>query len=537
MVLSVQLSGSPEFISHRIPGNFMGLSLEWCNPPHFAGNTSHPHHTFTTILPYLSTRQGLGPTIRIGGSSSDRSVYNPKLQPPPPWKDFVASVVDDVFIRMDAVAAELNISIIAGVSFRFAYNMSIAGPWVAAIDRLVGWQRWRIEIGNEQDIYDDCNPPHSYEDYRPCGWGWDNFTVEWDWEQQQIISQLPHAPKKLFQGGAFCCPWFESHMAEWTIPRAQTFSSFSFHRYIWNGCGDYPTLAQFLSDYAGLQGLQTPLRDNITFASSVAEIHRHTQPPLPVYLGEGNSIGCQGQDGKTDTYAQVLWLLDYCMALSSFNVSGMHFYVGWTDPQTFLATPFYYEDPDKDEVTAQATIYGMWMFALATWQHARIISTARVDSDAGLGPLKSWTLLDADHNVVVLLVHKDYNTSTVARVNVSLALPNATQVFPAHLVPLTAPSVTAKQGIALAGLSWDGTTNGRPRMLRKGGRLETEEVQPVLTQGDGAETTVVYSVSMRPVSVLLLVIPTRAEAVPGSWKARVASILQHEAEEQQTAES
>lgn len=253
--VSVDLS-SLSIVSHSIPGNFMGLSLEWCNPLHFIGsNLSHPHSSFYNIFPFLSTREGRGPTLRIGGSSSDRSFYNPQGKPIPPWKDFVANITDDTYRALDRVSLTFNTSIIAGVSFRYAYNMTIAGPEVSAMVRLVdreAWGvRWTIEIGNEQDIYDACGS-HPYEDYRPCGWGWDNFTVEYDWEMTAIEKLLPSShPLKVFQGGAFCCPHFQSLMADWSIHRASHLSSLSFHRYIWNGCGDNPTLDAFLSDYAG----------------------------------------------------------------------------------------------------------------------------------------------------------------------------------------------------------------------------------------------------------------------------------------------
>ena len=330
LVLALDWS-SIQRISHRIPGNFFGLSLEWCNPLHLIGpDLSHPHTSFHNVFPYLSTREGVGPTLRVGGSSSDRSWYNPLSRPQPQWEDFVANITDDTYIALDRVSRLYNTSIIAGVSFRLAYNGSIFAPEVAAMTRVVdadSWgTRWSIEIGNEQELYDACGS-HPYETYRPCGWGWDNFTVEYDWEVEAITQLLPYTfDGKVFQGGAFCCPYFQSRMAAWTIERASHFSSLSFHRYIWNGGGDYPTLDQFLSDYASLAGLQQPLGNNVTLPSAIAEVHAAIGPHFPVYLGEGNSVGDEGMAGITDTFAQVVWLVDYAMALSSFNVSGFHMY-------------------------------------------------------------------------------------------------------------------------------------------------------------------------------------------------------------------
>ena len=182
--VTVDVSTLPSlpYLSQAVPGNFLGLSLEWPNPLHFIGpNVSAPHHSFYTILPYLSTRQGRGPILRIGGSSSDRSWYNPAGLPAPQWSDFVANITDDTYTVLERMSSALNLSIIAGVSFRYPYSMNITGPEVEAMLRVVGkegWAsgRWSIEVGNEQDIMDACGA-HPYEDYRPCGWGWNNFTV------------------------------------------------------------------------------------------------------------------------------------------------------------------------------------------------------------------------------------------------------------------------------------------------------------------------------------------------------------------------
>ena len=180
--VTLDLTGPFAYVSQPIPGNFLGLSLEWCNPLHLIGpNVSNPHKSFYNIFPFLSTRGAQGPTIRAGGSSSDRSWYNPTGRPIPPWKDFVANITDDVYVALEAVSRTFNSSIIAGVSFRYAFNDTIFAPEVEAMARVLGrepWQqgRWTIEIGNEQDIIAGCGT-NPYEDYRPCGWGWRNFTV------------------------------------------------------------------------------------------------------------------------------------------------------------------------------------------------------------------------------------------------------------------------------------------------------------------------------------------------------------------------
>ena len=535
LTLTLDLSSLPTLppTSQPIPGNFLGLSLEWCNPLHFIGpDVNHPHTSFYNIFPFLSTRASLGPTLRVGGSSSDRSWYNPTGRPAPPWKDFVANITDDTYTALEKVSLAFNTSIIAGVSFRFGYNMSIAGPEVQGMVKAVpeeAWgSRWTIEIGNEQELYDNCGT-HPYEDYRPCGWGWNNFTEEWDWEMAAVLKLLPQGvPEKVIQGGGFCCPSFQSKMAEWTIPRAAHFSSLSFHRYIWNGCGDNPTLDLFLSDYAGQQGLDKPLVGNVTLASAIAAVRAKTDPPVPVYLGEGNSVGCEGMGGITDTFAQVVWLLDYTLALASFNVSGMHFYIGWTNPNDFLATPFIYPKYDVDEVSVKPMMYGMWMFAFITWNNARVISHNRstpslAAEDVGL--VKSWTLVDADESLVVLIVRKDRNSTAPINVTIQLDVPSGDAVWAASYITVSAPSITAKTGIIMAGMTWEGTTNGLPRKVNPSADgAEFTTVNPKSEKKVSVDRVVVqhltYTVMVPPTTALAMVIPTSSAGVAGLGSTR-----------------
>ena len=360
---------------------------------------------------------------------------------------------------------------------------------------------------------------------------------EYDWGLDQISKLLPSGlPAKIFQGGGFCCPSFQSKMADWAIPRSPRFSSLSFHRYVWNGCGDNPTLDSFLSDYAGLAGLQKPLVGNITLASSIAKIHANTNPPLPVYLGEGNSVGCEGMGGITDTFAQVVWLLDYTLALASFNVSGMHFYIGWTNPNDFLATPFIYPHYAEDSVSVKPMMYGMWMFAFATWNHARIVPNTRAVGGGGvvvaasLDLVKLWTLVDADDNVVVVMVRKDHNGTNPVDVVVLVEVKDGAASYAASVVVCSAPSMTAMTGITMAGMTWDGTTNGVPRQVKGGQdgfestRIAAQERRSM--RADGTEVKqLAYPVTLASSSAAVLVIPTNAGG-GASWQQRVQSILQ-----------
>ena len=299
---------------------------------------------------------------------------------------------------------------------------------------------------------------------------------------------------------------------------------------MWNGGGDNPTLDSFLSDYAGLAGLQKPLQGNITFSSIIAKIRANTDPPIPVYLGEGNSVGDDGMEGITNTFAQVVWLLDYTLALASFNVSGMQFYMGWTNPDNSLAGPFLYPQFNVDAVTVKPMMYGMWMFAFATYNYARILPNSRSVSTPALDLVKVWTLVDADENVVVVLVRKDHNSTAPVMVDVVVEVKDGAATYTAEQVVVTAPSMVAKTGIAMAGLTWEGTNNGVPRQV-KGGKagydstpISPTEQRRMRTDGT-LKKQLSYSVTLAATSAAVVVIPTNAGGQV-SWQRRVQTILQ-----------
>ena len=188
----------------------------------------------------------------------------------------------------------------------------------------------------------------------------------------------------------------------------------------------------------------------------------------------------------------------------------------------FLATPFIWPDPSKDEVRVEATMYGMWMFAFATWNGASLIDHQRLRVDDVGNATKSWTLMDNDGNIVLLLVRKDQQPINVT---VTLQLLGVNVGYDANTIETSAPSMSSKTGLSMAGLTWEGTTNGLPvpTAFATAAGYRSTAVTARRVDGDGA-MMVAYDVAVRPASVLAVVIPTFDDK-GASWKRRVAAIL------------
>ena len=546
-------------ISAVIPPDFQGVSIEWStphalmqatlqqrtdcvltrsllpppavcrwNPRNYTGpSPSALHSSFLNVMRFLSASpQHVGPIIRIGGATTDESFYQPGGLPRPDWYNFARETVDADYAAVIAAARRLHSRLILGISLRLGLNTTLSLPAAAAIARLTDGFRslnLTIELGNEPELF-TCDA----QDYRPCGWSWDDYLSEWDNLSQQIVSATPHAPPQLFQAGAFAGGWIP-RITDMVLPRQQRVHSASFHRYSFWTCDRPLSIDELLSDEVALAGLQQPLAGNVTFASLTAAIRQQTNDSVAVSFGEGGMLWClDGDSGSMDRFAVALWQLDYYLAVASLNVSSFVYYMGWLPPPVFRAAPFLVPDAAVDAVEVLPMLYGQWMFAFVSWNAARLVNTTRLDSAASLSSsaCKTWTLLDADGNVVVVVINKAYNDSRPVNLSISVAsafaaVSSSSAAVVARVVRLTAPHIASASGIALAGLTFDNTTDGLPRPVKPGATAQVETLT-ARRSGDAAESVVDVLVPGGSVAAVVLSSGERGEA---SWRRRRSEIL------------
>ena len=467
----------------------------------------------------------------MGGATSDESYYNPGGVTRPDWYNFAQTTVRDDYAAMWAVAQTLNSSLILGLNFRLAKNLTYTLMEVEAIANITGLRGVVLELGNEPELY-ECET----QKYRPCvssitpptqralpiipccrcadcavlslcaaqGWSFDDYMSEWDYVTSAIMAAYPHAPLHLFQAGAFSGGW-TPQMASFVIPRQERVHSASFHRYAYPTCNAPLTVDIVLSDSVALPALQQPIARGMTYASLAHDIETATNESVLVSLGECGMMWClDGDRAAMDTFASSLWVLDYNLAVASFNVSSAVYYMGWQPPPVFRAAPFIVPDASKDAIEVLPIMYGMWMFALASRNQARIVNSTRTDSTTGLSQLKTWTLRDADDSVIVVAIHKLYNATSNATLAVSVAVDRTLTAPIASAVRMMAPSVQSPLGISLAGLTWEGTTDGRARPLN--GSLPVVERVQGEQQGGGVW---LFTVQVKPGEAVLISIPTQ----------------------------
>ena len=140
--------------SPLIQPNFVSFSLEVSTALGWTGtDPTNPKPTFLALMSYLRlTPHSPGPTLRIGGNSADESWWNPnRTQSRPANISYDIGEVD--VLAVDAAVRAMNGSAVYGLNFRRGWNSSWAVAHATAIGRLVGWDRARLEIGNECDLY------------------------------------------------------------------------------------------------------------------------------------------------------------------------------------------------------------------------------------------------------------------------------------------------------------------------------------------------------------------------------------------------
>ena len=145
----------PDFYtSNVIPGNFLGLSIEYFNPQKFAGTPTQPHHSFTALMrrltPVNSTEWG-GPVLRIGGSSEDGTAYNGSVSDP---SKFEHLMTDDDILAIHQAVVSFNGTAVMGINFQVGpYNNSVAIAEAQAIARVLSkvtddpFRHIRFELG------------------------------------------------------------------------------------------------------------------------------------------------------------------------------------------------------------------------------------------------------------------------------------------------------------------------------------------------------------------------------------------------------
>jgi hypothetical protein len=413
----VRVQVDPQTRLGRIPADFMGLGYEVSSVSE-RGLLTASNQTYMQLLRTLSP-QGV---IRIGGNTSDYASWSPDG---PAVSSPKRTVVDRRGVR------DLG-TFLRATGWRLIWGFDLGrGTLEQAVDEAVavadsaGDHLLAFEIGNEPDLFPGV--------HRPANYSYGDYYAEYRRFKKAIRDKLPNAP--------FAGPDVIVH-ADWLEQFAATEAAdvklLTYHYYA-AGPPDNPatTIENLMKPSPILPGLLGRLE-----AASRAS-------RLPYRICETNSCFGGGKPGVSDTMAAALWGLDFMFTLAQFNAAGVNmetgvnhlgflsYYtpIGVDSSHTFVATPLY---------------YGMLAFSLAS-----------------RGDLVEVHLDNAGLNVAAYAARSDRGESWLTLVNKEAARGaevrvSSPKVSVAHVLRLTAPSLSSKDSVLLGGSAVDSAGKWRP---------------------------------------------------------------------------
>jgi hypothetical protein len=439
-----------------VPGNFIGLGLEYRTIPAFAGND--PKHIDPVFLQLVRNLDpGQQTLIRLGGQSTDRvwvPIHGVKQSP---------GITYDLTRRWIATARAmtraLNARLIVGINLE-ANSTRLAGTEARTLVKAFGKSHVQsLEIGNEPDLY-TVTPWYRVENGHPIPWyektgspvlarspGYSlgNFTADFS----RFARKLPGLA---LAGPATGNVGWLSGLSRF-IGAEPRLRDVTFHRYGLNNCvhdpgsPDYPSVSNLLAPHAS-RGIMDGVGPFVSLS------HQHH---LSFVIDEMGSITCNGTAGVSDTFASALWAVDSMFTMVSGGVDAVNLH----SFQNSLNGLFDFRlSHGHWEGSVHPMYYGMLMFAQAAPPGSRLLHVAGPAD----GDLRTWATVARDGTIRTVMI----NDSQSSGRNVSVrGMPGGS----ATLQRLEAPSARAKIGVSIGGRHFAKNTRtgklvGKPKFSR-----------------------------------------------------------------------
>jgi len=405
-----------------IPADFMGLSYEATVLA--TGHFDPTNRVFLQLIRNLG-----GGVLRFGGNSVERTFWSRDPKAKFPGAEAVLRPGD--IDRLFAFSRQAGWPVILGL------NLGATVPEMASDEAAYAMETGReqliaFEIGNEPELYrknGTRKPEYVYADYR----------LELDVYRKALHARLPKLP---LCGPAHASnfPWLTNflHDAKSDVVMA------SRHHYPLSAD---PSMTATNERYCSVENLLKP----VTMKKSADLIRLHQQAArqagVPLRLGETSTASRGGKPGVSDSMAAALWAADYLFATAELGVAGvnLHSYFRCGGYTPICAD-------NRGGYRAMPIYYGMLLFHQAARGRAMPVHCATAIN------MTAHAVLGDDGKLRIALINKDLTHSAAA----SLA---AGKTFTkAGVFRLTAPSVTSRDGITLAGnaVAADGTWTAQP---------------------------------------------------------------------------
>ena len=394
--------------SRAIPADYIGLGYEISSVA-VPGLLAAKNQAYVRLVKNLG-KQGV---IRIGGNTSDFSSYDAKGESKSLPKGTVVNEANlrDLRSFLDATGWQLIWGLNLG-----ADRLDNAVEEARAVERIMENKLIALEIGNEPDLFP--NQGHRTRAYDFAMW-----LADYRRYKTAIRAVLPRVP---FAGPdlAGAVDWMEQFARQ-----ESDVALLTAHHYITGQANPAATL-------------ETLLAPNLRYRASLARFQTASKlAGKPWRMCETASFSGGGKAGVSDTFASALWVLDYLFELASFGCAGVNMQTG----VNHLGRISYYTpigDDLQGHYTAAPEYYGLLAFAQAGKGET---VAARCDA----ANLTAYAVRQSDNRLCVVLINKDQSQDATATIK-------GIGANSARMMRLTAPSLTATNGIALGGASVDG---------------------------------------------------------------------------------
>jgi hypothetical protein len=407
------------------------------------------------MIGYLrnASRSPKGPNIRVGGDSSDHTIYRDDCTgvPLPSGITYCSSLSD---LKALEGLSTVNGSVTIGLNL----GHNVVGEAVAyatAVNKRVELRRLveSYEIGNEPDLY-------ASNGLRPITYNYSGYSNDF-YAWFEALRTETNITFPAVQGAVFCCDLYDLWLAEYmeAYESKGFFTSISYHHYPLIACDHMVvTLSELLSPYAA---------SSVAYYAPFATISRRYGKPF--YIGEGNSVSCGGAFNVSNTFGAALWAIDALFNAASSNITRWNFH-GCAHSSY---SPIWLSNADDEPAMAQPLFYGMWGF---TWLIAGGARVLRSDVPAAADPAivawstrsDTWASVEGSIcsvRVTVVVLDKRFSSNATATdVVVKFEGLNSSSEKTAQ-VRLMAPfvdGVAATGNITFGGLTFEGSTTGFP---------------------------------------------------------------------------
>ena len=393
------------------PPYFIGFSLPTTTLEEFTGTGPTTYPSFLNLLADLEQYVG-SPSIRSGLSASPAEL---------------GALANGATFTTSNVTTKPSFFLTNAP----AYNPTGYAADVAQVAAAVGSAQLEgIELDNEPDLY-------ATNGSRASNWTFADYLNETAGYQTTLAPYLT-APQLVVmaESGRIWDPGLPALITQ--MPGQ--ISTFTAHVYGLTACGNTPTIPQLMQDLF-------TARFRSRFSALV-----QTFDPVPVRLGEVNSVSCGGFAGVSDTLAAALWVVDMAFEAKAGGAVGFNLHSNGTVAGAY---PYDIGFSNNGSLSVFAPFYGVLLLAQAIQNGARPLPVAITQT---AGNVKVWATLDAAGTVRVVVLEKDLDGPAQSK-TISLNLGNYTK--PGSVTTLMAPSLSSTSGITIGGQTFDATSDGK----------------------------------------------------------------------------